>query len=296
MNRTRLDCFTIYDDIELVPYNTRLIITGFYLFMMCLNTSLNIASAYMNIKMKHYKIQSMRLVLYISVADIFYALLGYTAQIIHILIPEKLQCSHRRLLLFLPHLFINFTMYVTLFIGLDRFFHIIFLERYRTIITKFRFNIMLSVYVLISVVQVSIITFGPVLFGKAGGARYSSPISSIFIVGTLIIYVLSIIKLRTHNNTSRRMVKTRNLAKLASVFLTVLTLSYLPIIGFTVFINSIRQLLGPGITIVLYHGLFLVSITNSSVNAIAYMKLNGRARNQLWPIKFQSEKNEITAK
>jgi len=53
MNRTRLDCFTIYDDIELVPYNTRLIITGFYLFMMCLNTSLNIASAYMNIKMKH---------------------------------------------------------------------------------------------------------------------------------------------------------------------------------------------------------------------------------------------------
>ena len=278
MNKTRLIYFTIHEEVELVSRPTRMVIAGFYLLMMCLNTSLNIASAYLNIKLNHYKNQSMRLVLYISIVGVLYAVFGYTAHIVILLDPEQLQRSHKRLLLFIPNMFSFLCAYMTMFIGLDRFFLIIFLERYRAIITRFRFNILFLAYLLVSLAQSSLMSFGWTPLGMPGYALYSiNYINSVFIVATVVLNVISIIKLKSYNRRSRHIAtKTRGMVKLAATLLVILTVSYLPIYTTIVFANSLVQTIGAETTAVLLHVVMLLSLCNSSGNAIAYLKINSR--------------------
>ena len=277
-----LNCFSSYDDIVWVSNTKKLVVVVFYIVLSIVNTIMNSLSIYVNVTTNHWKNQSMRMVLYISVIDILYGVIGYTAQIVHIVIPNQLGCLQRRFLLLFPHLCLTLSAYSVMFVALDRYFHVLLLSRYKDVITSARFNCLLLFYLLVGVVQTIITNFGPYFFGENGGAQYSSPVNLLFVSGTIFVYIISIIKLKIYTKSSQIVsAKTTNLNKLATAFLVILSITYSPIVVYTALIKVIKELIGAGDTAVLLHILLLLSNTNSSLNALAYLKLNLKARRRI---------------
>ena len=282
MNDSYLNCFSIYDEIVRVLPVKRSILVAFYIILFILNTVMNNLSIYVNITTNHWKNQSMRMILYISVNDILYAVIGLTAHVVHILIPEQLDCQQRRFLLLFPHLFITLCFYTIVFVALDRFLHVMLLERYRIHVTSAKFNSILAFYLLVAVEQCVIANFGPIFFGENGGALYSASVNLLFITGTISINIASIIKLNIYAKTSRTVgSKTANLDKLATAFLISITVTYLPLLIFTAILKMFKEEMGTGNAIFLFHSLLLLSNLNSSLNAFAYLKLNRKARRKV---------------
>ena len=281
-SKNYLNCFSIYDDIVYVSSKSRAIIVIFYFNIFVINTITNAMSIYINVVTNHWKNQSMRIILFISVSDILNAVFGNASHISLILIPNELDCAKRRFLILIPHLLSYFSTYSVLFLGLDRCIHIILLSRYRLIMKEVRFNCLMIFYLTVGIWQAIITTYGPKLFGKNGGARYSAPVNNLFVIATIISYIVSIVKLRIYSKTSRTVsASTMNINKLTTAFLTIITITYSPIILSTVFANKITQTLGDANTNILAHSLLLLAKSNSSLNAIAYLRLNSRARRRV---------------
>ena len=277
-----LNCFSVYDDIVYVSSKNRLIIIVFYLIIFIINTITNGLCIYVNVITNQWKNQSMKVVLFISTSDVLSAVFGNASHITLISILNELDCPKRRFLILVPHLFSYFSTYSVLFLGLDRFLHVMLLDRYNNVIGKIRFYFLFQIYLVVGLEQAILTTFGPSYFGENGGASYSAPVNSLFISITIAIYIASIIKLRIYTKNSTVVsAKTSSLSRLASAFLTIITITYSPLILSTVFANKITETLGDANTNIMAHSLLLWAKCNSCLNAIAYLRLNTKARRRV---------------
>ena len=277
-----LNCFSIYDDVVYVSSKTRAIIVIFYFIIFVINTIANGICIYINVVTNQWKNQSMRAILFISINDILNGVLGYTAHVIHIMIPNQLDCRRRRYIVLFPHLFIHISLYLIMFLALDRFLHVMLLSRYKDFIKPIRFYLCMAFYLAVAVMQTVITTFGPNFFGENGGASYSAPVNSLFISVTIAIYIASILKLRIYTKSSRDVsARTLSLSRLASAFLVILAVTYTPIILYTGLLKKVKIVIGSANANIVLHSLLILANTNSSFNAIAYLKLNSKARRQV---------------
>ena len=236
-------------------------------------------STSINIAVKHHKKQSMRVLLIISICDILHGAIGYTAHIGVMLAAEQLNCTYRRIILFFPSIFIYQSSFLVMFIALDRFLHVMFLTRYSTVVTSLKFNFLLTFFVTVALIQAAINTFGPAFLGYAGGARYTAPTNAIFTLITLILYIISIKKLKLVRRKSGQISsQVSNMTKLASAFLLLITICYTPAILFQFLIPILRRKLDKTTFIVTMHATILISICNSSGNAIVYLSMNPKAK------------------
>ena len=292
-NVSYLNCFSIFDDIVYVSVKDRGIILFFYFIVTIINVITNGLCIFINVVTGHWKNQSMRIILYVSISDILNAILGNGSHILLILIPNRLDCQMRRFLIFVPHIFSYFSSYSVLFLGLDRFLHVMLLSRYKRIIKPVRFNCLMTIYLTIGLCQAFLTTYGPKLFGKGSGARYSAPVNNLFVFATVVTYIASIIKLKIYSKTSRTVsTSTMNINKLTTAFLTIITITYSPIILSSIFADRLTNRFGAANTNILAHSLLLWAKCNSGLNAIAYLRLNGRARNRVNAI--IQRQNDIT--
>ncbi|XP_066927289.1 melanocortin receptor 5-like [Clytia hemisphaerica] len=289
-----VNCYSNYDNIVYVSNPARYILVACYVIMIVVNTMLNSLSSFVNVLTGHYKKRSLRMVFIISVCDILQAVIASITQIIFILYIEHLACSQRRMLLLFPHIFIYQSCYLVMFMALDRFLHVMLLSRYTTIITATRHNLLFAVYVFFALYSAVITTFGPALFGQNGGARYSTPANLLFIGSAFVLYILSIIKLRSHRKRSKRIsASTTSMTKLASAFLILVTICYAPIILFLPVMKPFERKFGKSSSILLMYALLLLSNLNSTGNALVYMTTNGRARRKLKEVLMCWRKNKI---
>ena len=143
-----LSCFTVFDNIVKVLPMKRSIIVVFYIILSIVNTVMNSLSIYVNVTTNHWKNQSMRMVLYISVIDILNGVIAYGAHVVYILIPDQLDCQQRRSLLLSSHLFYMISLYIIMFVAFDRFLHVWFLSHYKDAVTPAKFNSVLAFYLL----------------------------------------------------------------------------------------------------------------------------------------------------
>ena len=142
---------------------------------------MNSLSIYVNVTTDHWKNQSMRMVLYISVIDILNGLIGNTAHVVYISIPDQLDCQQRRSLLLSSHLLYVTSFYILMYVALDRFLHVWFLSHYKDAVTPAKFNSVLAFYLLVGVWQGLVLSFAPELFGEYKGGIYSAPVNILFI-------------------------------------------------------------------------------------------------------------------
>ena len=287
-----LDCLSNYDNIVYAPHYVRIILVASYLVLLLINTMLNSLAIYINFATGHYKKQSMRMVLIISICDIFHGLIGYSAQVVYILTAEHLDCTSRRIILLFAHIFLNLSTYLVMFIALDRFLHVMLLSRYKPVIRPCFYHILLSLYILPSMFQAVVVTFGPVFFGDSSGS-YAAPTNIIFVLVTFFVYISSIIKLHIHKKNSRRISTTiLNMTKLATAFLILVTICYIPIVVFLPLSKLIQKHVGKVISIIIMHGCILLAIVNSSGNALVYIFLNSKAKRKFREIIFIIFKKE----
>ena len=119
-----LNCLSICDKNDRISTVRRLIIVSVYIIQIIVNILMNILSIYVNVNTDHWKNQSMRMVLYISVVDILLVIFGNIPHTIHILIPNQLNFQQRAFLMFLPPLFVHLSLYAVIFLAVDRFLHV----------------------------------------------------------------------------------------------------------------------------------------------------------------------------
>ena len=277
-----LDCSVTYDGIARIPILKRLIIVGAYTIQIMLTTVINSLSIYVNFATKHWKNQSMRMVLYISVIDILYAVFGSTAQIVHIVVPNHLNCQQRTYLMFFPHLLVHLSMYAVMFVALDRFLHVMLLRRYKNVVTPYKYHSVLAIYLCTGVITAAILNFGSTFLGENGNTTYSASINLLFVTGTTSIYIASIAKLKIYQKTSRKVsANTRSLNKMTTSFLAIITITFTPIFVFAAFLVQIEKEIGNERAIILYHSLIFLANFNSSLNALAYLRLNAEAKRRI---------------
>ena len=278
-----LNCNSFFDDVFWISNVEKLIIVAFYIALFIVNTFVNSLSIYVNVAVNHCKNQSMRMILYMSVIDILYGGIGFTSEVIHILISNELDCQQRRLLLFSPLLLSYFSAFTVMFMALDRFLHVMLLGRYDEIIPRKKYNFLLAFYLLIAAGQTILTSFGQIFFGENGGALYSAPVNLLFITGTISIYIASIIKLNIYAKTSRNIgSKMTKLNKLTTAFLIIYAVTYSPMMLFSATIKHIKGWIGPANTYILAQSLLLVAKCNSSLNAFAYLNLNLKAKQKVY--------------
>ncbi|XP_066918677.1 uncharacterized protein [Clytia hemisphaerica] len=276
-----LDCLSNYDNIIYTPQYVRTILVTCYLVLLLINTMLNSLAICINFATGHYKKQSMRMILIVSICDILHGFIGYSAQVVYILTVEHLDCTSRRVILLFAHIFLNLSTYLVMFIALDRFLHVILLARYKSAIPPSLYYFLLSLYILPSMFQAVVVTFGPVFFSDSSG-MYAAPTNIIFVLVTFIVYTLSIVKLHVHKKNSRRISSNiLNMTNLATAFLILVTICYTPIVVFLPLSKLVQKHFGKAISIIIMHGCILLAIINSSGNALAYIFLNNKAKKKV---------------
>ena len=128
----------------------------------------------------------------------------------------------------------------------------------------------------------TVISFGLESFGKNGATKFTALLNLFFIIGTIYIYIASIVKLKIYQKTSGMVsANTRSLDSLITVYLAIITITFTPMAVFIAGVVQIEKEIGDRDTIIIFHGFHLLTGLNSSLNILAYLKLNAKAKRKI---------------
>lgn len=192
------------------------------------------------------------------------------------ILAESLSCIQVRFLFLLPNIFGYSSHGTVMFLGLDRFLRVYFLNLYPIKVTPKRYYGMLSVYLTLSVWQGLSQSLGRfIVQPNTTRATVSVAIDMSFVVFTIFLYILSIFKLRQHQKNSKSLGKTNHsVTRLAKIYLFVLLLCYLPYFAryskllFTLYLSERTNMIIREVTII-------IVILSLSINGFAFLVLNG---------------------
>ena len=189
---------------------------------------------------------------------------------------ESLSCVQARLLFFLPNIFGYSSHGTVMFLGLDRFLRVYFLNLYPIKVTSKRYHGLLSMYLTLSVWQGISQSYGRVILqSRTSRATLSAAIDMSFVVFTIILYILSIIKLRQHQKNSKNLGKTdRSITRLAKIYLIVLLVCYLPyFLRYSKLLFALH--LSERTNMIIRELTIIIVISSLCINAFAFLVLNG---------------------
>ena len=188
---------------------------------------------------------------------------------------ESLSCVQISSLFFLPNIFGYSCHGTIMFLGLDRFLRVYFLNLYPIKVTSKRYYGLLSIYLTFSVWQGILRSYGRVIVQpETVHITLSVSVEMLFLVLTIILYILSIIKLRQHQKNSKSLGKTnRSITRLAKIYLIVLLVCYLPY-----FLRYSKLLftfnLSERINMIIHESILIVTTSSLTVNGLAFLVLN----------------------
>eukprot|EP00111_Clytia_hemisphaerica_P003202 TCONS_00009130-protein len=274
-------CLNINNMLDVTEHQ-RYLLGMFYIFIGLIGALLNILPCYIVCRTKQLKNPSSRLAYYLSISDMLRSTLGYLLFGLEIMIKFKwrLKCWQRQLLTSPLILFSMSSAYLHCVIILDRFFRIIFIQNYSTFLTKTKFALMMLTYFLIVGVQFSLTVIGDEYMSqKLGGMLLTLPLNVILFVTSLCLHLKSIKALHIHQQTVCLTLNSQNVLKLATIYLVIFIIFYLPILTanllvlFQTYLSMSDKLLSAYIITTL-----AVSAFSSPVNAIAFTVKNIQAR------------------
>ena len=178
----------------------------------------NLFALYLIVKTREWRNQSTRLVLIVSTIDIGNSLITNTWLTIYIIINKFIDCQVKILMNAFCHIFIYGSSYMFSVIALDWFLRIVFLQDYQTKFNKRRYIITIVGYAILVFIQSLLTWIAPTFLGPKSISKVTVPLNSIVFISAIILYVLSIWKLRgiAQNSIS---VENSSLIKMASFYL-----------------------------------------------------------------------------
>ena len=217
-----LKCLPVQDKIPLLSTTTRQILAVINGFVMMIDGLGNTTVTYLIYKTGQYQNQSTRLVMYLSMTDIFGAFIINGVSMVYMLFYEYLSCP----VLMVVHSLMNVAMILTYMlimgISIDRMVKVRFLSSYSSVFTPFRFKLLMVGLFFLTGLQTTLIVVGIYFFGYGYATIFTAPVYLFCCVTIVVCYLLSINTLREMNVISQRISNTdRSIVKVATLHLTI---------------------------------------------------------------------------
>ena len=286
MNTTTLEplvvfkCLPVQDKIPMLNILVRQILAAIHILIMSIGIPANIAVTYLIYRTEQYRNQSTRLIMYLSITDVFGTCIINGASTLYMLSYEDLTC----LLLLIIHSFVNCAVSLNymliLGIAIDRMLKVRYLNDYTSVFTPFRFKLVLAVLCMLAVVKAFLIISGIYFLGYGYATILSAPIHLACAVVMIGCYFLSIKKLKEMNTASQRVsTSDRSIVKIASLHLAIFVACIMPILVWQIVSNIfLSMILSEVIDILVVFVLFILISLHSTLNAFMFLMVNRESR------------------
>lgn len=169
---------------------------------------------------RFHKNQSIRLIMYLSLVDIYSCVFLNVAYICFLWHKTTMPCSVIVFLYGVSRFAMYSTAYMALMTGLDRFLHIAYLNEYSTVYTKFRFKLSLVGYFMLVLTVTVVTTVTNTRKGLGAAGKYTSPVNIILVALTILMYLLSVYTMQKHKKDNIKLSRTsQRVVRIALVYL-----------------------------------------------------------------------------
>ena len=291
-------CIISADDIEDVPDEIRrYLIIPFIVFgiISLLSNSLVVLAI---IKTRVWENQSTRLILILSVYDVFDSIITNTSLALYISLSENLSCHIKISMVGVSIFLTNSIFSMVAVISFDRLMRVTWMQNYSTRFNARRYKTVLAIQVILTMLATILWIMG-VLSRKPGQAAFYTNLVNIPVyLATLIFYLVSICKLAHIQDGSSVATETRKLTKMASIYVLAYFIITSPAIFFLVFFQRILKDISLWQTsIITFFILYLPNI-NGVFNAVMFLLKNRECRRWLrgvfarWRSRFRRRRVE----
>ena len=293
MNNTTLEllpgkpkCLPVQDKIPLLKTTTRQILAVIHVFVMLIDGLANTTVSCLIYKTGQYLNQSTRLVMYLSMADIFGAFIINGASMVYMLFYENLSCP----VLMVVHSFMNAALiltYMLIFgISIDRVLKVRFLNNYSTVFTPFRFKLLMIGLLFLTGLQTALVVVGINFYGYGYATMLTIPVFMFCSVTMVVCWLLSIKTLREMNTISQRISNSdRSIVKVATLHLAIFFGCFactMPVVVWKIISNVfLSKGLSDVIDVLTVVVLYIMISVHATLNAFMFLVVNRISRSAL---------------
>jgi Serpentine type 7TM GPCR chemoreceptor Srx. len=282
MNESRSDMCIIINDLLDISQNQRNILSAFYIIIGVTGTLMNTVPFYIVIKTKQQRNPSSRLAFYLSMSDMCRSSLGYLMFGVEIMTEFKynLDCWVKQVLISPLIVFSMSSAYLHCLIILDRFFRIVFIHNYNAFMTTSKFCFIMLTYAILVILQFALTVIGALFTDwNMAGILLTLPMNLVLFLSSIFLHLKSIRLLHNHQKTICLTLGSRNILKLATVYLVVFLAFYAPLMiaNLLVTLNTLHILTERTVANVIVITL-AISTFSCPVNAVAFVIKNIQAR------------------
>ena len=168
---------------------------------------------------KQFRIQSIRLLMYLSCVDIFTSFVTFL-RVFGAISGFKHNCMLLTAYYFFRLLSTYMTLYLSALTGLDRYLRIKYLEEYPNVFTKRRFKFVMVLYLLICLAQTIAAGILNTKNHVGYAFKYTVPVNVLVFIAVFIFYFLSILKLKEYQKTGTNISEaTKGIVKITKVYI-----------------------------------------------------------------------------
>ena len=239
----RFICYTMSDNYYLLSRKEKERLFDINFFIALFNSIINAVMVSTIIKRKQYRIQSIKMSLYLSISDLLTALITQPIFNYQMRIGKNHNCVRMVLFQLFEWLFPQFSFNILTLIILDRFMHIKYLTRYADVMTPRKVNGFICIVFGITVLECMFVTIGSVYKLATVAKRIAvSVIHVLMLLSDFTLYFASLYILRRYKKDSGKALRdhVQKITKMAFYYLLAVVIIYVPF--FTVMVvNRIKS-------------------------------------------------------
>lgn len=277
-------CESLYDGKHFLIASHKLVLIVANIIIMLLNVATNSAVIYILLKKRLLNNNSMRLMLYLSISDIFVAIIGQPVFLI-VLVKQTssfaLHCTMDTVAEFINVFTIHIPAYTVVLIGSDRYCRLKYLHNYPEKVTVCMINIAMSVVTMLSFFHGLLLVLGTQLhfFHIANIIAVSLDVCLILLTFLAYMMAMAVVKKHRRSTINKTLVSSieKKVTSMSSRILLSLIILYIPYIATAIMhhwcIDTSEGELRQRLNFALFLG-YVLMCANSSANAILFLTLH----------------------
>ena len=223
------------------------------------------------------KNQSIRLIMYLSLVDIYSCVFLNVAYICFLWHNRgTMPCSVIVGLYGVSRFAMYSTAYMAVMTGLDRFLHVTYLNEYSNIYTKLRFKLSLVAYFLVVIAVTTITTVTNARNGLGSAGKFTVPVNVRAVVVNIFMYLVSVRIMRQHKKANIKLSRTsQRVVRIAFVYLILFIILH-GVLGMyqVLFIRFWKYTSDDETSSVVWFFAFMLPSLNGIVNAAMFLVIN----------------------
>eukprot|EP00111_Clytia_hemisphaerica_P022650 TCONS_00066642-protein len=281
MNKTH--CTSTFGTLAMLGENQRIGYMVANILIALVNLVTNLCVIIIIIKTKQIKNQSIKLVYYLSISNVLFAVIGQPIFAAILYLGTEVGCTEMRLLLLVIEFFMYSSTYLTGMLGFDRYIRIRYQSTYNKVYSRLRFNLSLVILYILIVLQAGLGTMSRFL--NLSAVLINLPVNVIMFLIVACLYGKSILILREYEQTAKRLFKHKKkvpLTRLASLYIATDTILCLPlVIILSAYYFIQKSSIDYELKAIIFYTCFLFFLCHCPINAVCFLFVNKKAKSRL---------------